>query len=120
MKSTESSPDKNATRLNLRKPVNLDVDLHFLGHEYTGCRTRDIGLGGLFVEFRDADIPNSAMVDIIVRIFKDGSKKCHRFHATVAHASSGGYGLAFQNFDDESNRAVQDILQLKSLDEVIH
>lgn len=114
------SPVNNETRWSSRKPVNLDIDLHFQGHEYTGCRTRDIGLGGMFVEFRHADMPKSTEVEIVVRLFKDGSKQCYRFRATVAHASNGGYGLAFQDFDVEAYRAVQDILQLKMLDEVIH
>lgn len=116
----DNSSNNNETRWSQRTPVNLDIDLLFQGYEYTGCRTRDIGLGGMFVEFKQADMPNNAEVEIVVRLFMDGNKKCHRFRATVAHASNGGYGLAFQDFDAESYRVVQDIIKLKVPDEAIH
>lgn len=114
------SLDSREVRWSVRKPLNLDVDLYFKGYEYTGCRTRDIGLGGLFVEFKRADIPQDAEVQIVIRLFKDGNKKIHKFRTTVAHASERGYGLAFQDFDIVSFRMLQDILQLKSPNRVTH
>ena len=112
--------DSSEIRWSVRKPLNLDVDLHFQGYEYAGCRTRDIGLGGMFVEFKHADMPKDAEVEIVIRLFKNGNKRIHRFRTIVAHTSKGGYGLAFQDFDISSFRMLQDVLQLTSPRPIAH
>jgi hypothetical protein len=110
MESSQSSE----TRWSVRKPISLDVDVFYQDQSFSGCATRDLGLGGMFVEFSQASIQPEERVDVVIKLNEGGDTRSHRFRATVAHSAVNGLGLAFKDFTIRDFRMLQNVLQLRS------
>jgi hypothetical protein len=108
-------------RWSIRKPVALDVELHYQGKPCERCKTRDIGLGGMFIEVAESVIPRYGKVELDVHVDSGaGKKKWHRFVATVVHSSLQGLGVMFQDFTIADFRVLQEVLRLSPSGELIH
>lgn len=95
-----------------RTLVNLDVDLMSGKTSYEG-RTKDVGLGGVFVEI-DGKIPAlESQLDIVFKLELEDRETKHRIKAKVVRVSNveGGVGLMFRSPDASTFRALQDILR---------
>ena len=113
-----------------RTNVNIDVDLQINGEEISGCKTRDIGMGGVFVEVH-SPLPNddkdveltfnlmSGMSDDELLSQAGKSDNLHILKATVVRVTEDGVGLMFRDFDASAFRSLQQLLHYVQ-NEVIH
>jgi len=93
-----------------RTRADLDVDLSFHGEVVSGCKVRDIGMGGLFIEIEKA-FPRDTVVELKFKIrAAAGLDTKHRIRATVARACDGGLGMMFCDFDAGTFRSLQEVL----------
>jgi hypothetical protein len=92
-----------------RTRADLDVDLSFHGEVVSGCKVRDIGMGGLFIEIEKA-FPRETVVELKFKIRADGQDTKHRIRATVARACDDGLGMMFCDFDAGTFRSLQEVL----------
>jgi len=92
-----------------RTQADLGVDLSFHGEIVSGCKVRDIGMAGLFVEI-DKEFPKDTVVDLKFKIKTAGQDTMHRLRATVARACDSGLGLMFCDFDAGTFRSLQEVL----------
>lgn len=94
-----------------RKHLALDVNFKFENRSYR-CRTRNLCLGGLFVDLGIAMIPPRSHVQIEVDVYSRGKRIQHRFNTMVAHATLRGYGLSFREFNIKDFRVLQELLHV--------
>ena len=94
-----------------RTRVNLDVDLLIKGKEVGGCRTRDIGMGGAFVEVNSAFQADKAIVELIFKLGSGKHLSRHKIKAIIVRVAEDGVGLMFRDFDASAFRSLQEILQ---------
>ncbi len=92
-----------------RTQADLDVDLSFHGEVVSGCKVRDIGMGGLFVEV-EKEFPRDSVVELKFKITADGQETKHRIRATVARAGGSGLGMMFCDFDAGTFRSLQEVM----------
>lgn len=98
-------------RWSMRRLLALDVRLFYRGWEFRGCKTRDIGLGGMFVETGDVPLPKYAPVELVFARRGGRRFKARRtIKARVVRVADSGVGLMFRDFDVAAFRAIQDIL----------
>ena len=93
-----------------RTDVSLGVDLFCSGKAIEGCSTRDIGMGGVFINL-DEDVPSKdTLVELIFSLEKGGEAINHRIDAKVVRPEAQGAGMEFRNFDANAFRSLQEIL----------
>ncbi len=94
-----------------RTRVNLDVDLLIKGKEIGGCRTRDIGMGGAFVEVSNDFETEKAIVELVFKLGSGNQFTKHKIKAIIVRVVDDGIGLMFRDFDASAFRSLQEILQ---------
>jgi len=99
---------KTEKRWSNRRDVATDVKVIFNGQSYY-ARTRDIGLGGMFVDLNHVLIPRDARVKIVMLRYRE-NEGYPSFNTRVAYVTPQGYGLEFQAFDTYHVRQLQSIL----------
>ena len=106
-------------RWSLRTPVELDVDLIYESVDEMACKTRDIGLGGVFIE-GDSQVmpPKNANVELNFILNSDEGSIKHKIKARVVRTSDDGIGLMFRDFDVGAFRSLQEVLRHKKPDSV--
>ncbi len=97
-------------RWSMRKPMRLDVDLYYHGSRLQRCKTRDLGIGGVFVEIPDPTIPSHSTVELVLKFDQGGQPHSHRFRGNVVHRGAEGLGVAFRDFDIADMRTLQQVL----------
>ena len=88
---------RKRTRVNFTTEVTLNFD----NKEYSGLRSRDLSLKGLFVE-TGLSFPEGALVDVILSLSGSSSKVELKIKARVARVGSDGIGLDFTEIDLDS------------------
>ncbi len=84
-------------RWSSRKPLNLDVSLHYPPIGVIDTRTRNVSLEGMFVELKGVRIPLQSRLEVAFQVgSRDGSVE-HRLPAFVVHESEDGIGLMLQH-----------------------
>jgi len=98
-------------RWSQRRTVSLDVDVFNGENLVANCRTRDVGLGGVFLEVADATLDTDDEVDLFFTL--GGKKQVFRYKlkAKVVRMMSEGVGLMFKDFDTNSFRSLQEIMR---------
>ena len=91
-----------------RREITTDVKVIFNGRSYY-ARTRDVGLGGLFVDLNHVLIPRDAMVKIVMLRYRE-NQRYTSFKTRVAYVTPNGYGLEFKDFNTNHVRQLQSIL----------
>lgn len=96
-------------RCSTRRMVDLEVALNYRNVELIRGRTRDISLGGMFVETVRQGLPKNSLVRFSVRLpsGKGWLKECK---AMVVHSASGGVGLMFTELDDASDACLHQVM----------
>ena len=75
--------------------MSVDVVVNYRSLGLVKGRTRDIGLGGMFVETGRVNLPVNAMLDVSVLIEGAHGMSPFRTGAIVVHSAEGGVGLMF-------------------------
>jgi len=91
-----------------RRSISTDIKVIFHNRTYY-ARTRDIGLGGMFIDLNYVLIPRDAHIKIIMLEYR--SKASYTiFDTRVAYVTPQGYGLEFSGFQVNDFRELQAIL----------
>jgi hypothetical protein len=90
--------------------VAVAVDLYYEGEELRDLRTRNVSLGGVFLEPGDyAPPPAGASVELTFRL-AESAPAVHRVHARVQRSGPFGVALLFRNFRIEDFGFLQQLL----------
>lgn len=97
-------------RFGSRSRIALDV-LVRCGEDYA-CRgtTRDLGMGGAFVELPDGGPPLAMAVELAFTSRGAAQPDSHRVLADVVRSSATGIGLRFRDYDNETYTALMALL----------
>ena len=82
-----------------RKAFIMAVTLHHQGRQLTNCKTRDVGVEGVFVETDTTGVEIHAMLDISLPASVIGDGHSRRIPAMVVHKRGNGLGLMLCSFD---------------------
>ena len=94
-----------------RTSINVPVDLSYGGLQTEDCRTRDIGLGGVFIELpTEANIAAEMAVELTFKLGASPNLTKHRINARVVRVTEDGVGMMFRDFDAIAFRSLQEVL----------
>lgn len=97
-----------------RTPINVPVDLSFAGMQAGEYHTRDIGLGGVFVEMLKENKPTQkTSVELTFKLGSGMNLTKHRINARVVRIAEDGVGMMFRDFDAGAFRSLQEVLRYK-------
>ncbi len=100
-----------------RTPIDVPVDLSFAGNQAGECRTRDIGLGGVFVALpQGCKIDEETPVELTFKLGAGVHLTKHRINARVVRVADGGVGMMFRDFDAGAFRSLQEVLRYKHVE----
>ena len=101
-------------RWSQRRDVSLGVDVLQNGEIVASCQSKDVGLGGVFIQ---SDSPNLFANGDYELCFSLGQKDMakQKLKAKIVRVSHGGFGFMFKDFDTNSFRALQEIMRYSSL-----
>lgn len=95
-----------------RFPVQVEVRLYKNRNPMTTAQTRNIALGGMFVETAPRGFRKNSLLEVEITSTLDPEKtNHHRIPALVVHHSDDGLGLAFDTADPETIAAVKELLE---------
>ena len=94
-----------------RTPASLDVDLLVRGRRIPHNHTRDLALGGAFVETSHTRLRRGATVQLVFNLKCREWPKRHRVGARVVRVTRDGIGLAYTNHDTGTFRALQAVMR---------
>ncbi|MDH5301815.1 MAG: PilZ domain-containing protein [Gammaproteobacteria bacterium] len=98
-------------RWSKRRSLELSVEVIDQGITLAKSRTRDLGLGGVFVEWVNFPLEENSVVDLLFNLDDaEGRSSKHRLHAKVVRVDDDGVGLSFQDFDTCAFRALQALI----------
>lgn len=97
-------------RCSLRRPMKVDIVLNYRSLGLVRGRSRDVGMGGMFVETGRIQIPVNAMVDVSVMLdTADGACAFHA-EAIVVHTNKGGIGMMFSDLKPGLHDLLHDLI----------
>ncbi len=107
-------------RWTTRTELDLDVEVAVEDGGVFQARTRDIGLGGVFVRTAgDPDLEPGDDVELVFRLpgetgdgpFPDPEEGQYRIRARVVRLTPVGAGLMFRDFDATAFRSLQKVMK---------
>ncbi|MCP3662210.1 MAG: PilZ domain-containing protein [Gammaproteobacteria bacterium] len=101
-------------RIAVRRPIAIDVVLSYGGLGLVSCRTRNISLGGMFVEAGRISLPMFARVKASVLLEAAGIDDSFQAEARILHVREHGMGLQFDQLSPAFHQALHQLLQGKS------
>jgi hypothetical protein len=104
-----------------RKDLDISVDIYYHGSKLTTGRSRDVGLGGTYLDslHLKPNISIDSHVELIFHLIEGTSDVKYALHARVVRIDEGGIGLKFRDFDTGVFRSLQQIMTYKTV-EAIH
>src|SRR5688572_5820020 len=97
---------RRSSRKSLRQEIGLDSSRA----SPTSAYTRDLSLGGVFVETGALVLPPNTPVSVSFSLRRDGEEHTFHLSATVVRRETGGMGLMFLHMDPDVIRALSDAL----------
>lgn len=98
-------------RWSQRRFVSLQVEIVGAGVN-EDCTTKDVGLGGAFVEM-SGHIPDcDTDVELLFSLSNHDQRVTkHRLSARVVRSANNGVGLVFKDFDTRAFRSLQEVMR---------
>jgi hypothetical protein len=106
-------------RRDMRKKIPLPVlvnygKTHSYGMTHSGAwRTRDLSVGGTFVEMSAAELSTGAPVEVVLRFPCRQQTVEHRLPAKVVRINPDGVALQFDTYDDKAYTDLVNLLSAK-------
>ena len=97
-------------RCSVRKSLILEVVLNCRSLGLVRGRTRDIGMGGMFVDIGRIQLPMNALVESCILLETDGQTKPFRTEAMVVHTGRSGVGLMFSDLSPAFHRRLRELI----------
>jgi len=102
-----------------RRELRLDVDVFRNGEKICTCQSRDVGLGGAFLDVNPANtMGQDDSVELVFHLMSGQTPIKHSLHARVVRIANDGVGLKFHEFDTGVFRSLQEIMSYKILEQV--
>lgn len=101
-------------RWSQRREVLLGVDVLENGALVASCQSRDVGLGGVFIETLSHKLSLGSDYDLCFSLGQKDMAKQKLTAKIVRHANEG-YGFMFKDFNTNSFRALQEIMRHSTL-----
>ena len=101
-------------RWSQRRDVSLGVDVLENGEIVVSCQSKDVGLGGAFVQAERRTLNIDTDYELCFSLGqKDMAKQ--KLKARIVRVSHDGFGFMFKDFDTNSFRALQEIMRCAAL-----
>lgn len=102
-----------------RRELRLDVDVFRNGEKICSCQSRDVGLGGAFLDMQQAhSMGQDDSVELVFHLLSGQAPIKHSLRARVVRIAKDGVGLKFHEFDTSVFRSLQEIMSYKGSDQV--
>lgn len=95
-------------RVHPRVPINVDVTCQVEGGASIAGRSRDISIGGMFIE-SEAPVTFGMQVSIVLRL--PNTKQDSRLPGTVRWLNPGGFGVQFGLLGARETHAISELLK---------
>ena len=82
------------------------------GIEIKKCRLRDISLDGAFIETKNFALAKGSIVDLVLRIRRDGETSACRVPAKVVRTERSGAALMFASLEEDGYNVLLDIVNV--------
>lgn len=104
-----------------RKDLGISVDIYHQGDKLATGRSRDVGLGGAYLDSLPAkpELRIDSHVELIFHLMEGSCDVKYALHARVVRIDEDGIGLKFHAFDTGVFRSLQQIMTYKEA-EAIH
>lgn len=96
-----------------RTRIRLPVDVCDHGVVNGSYHTRDVSLGGVFVEMPMTKNMVDSYLDLHFKLGENGQYTKHRITGKVVRVTAEGVGLTFKEFDAVAFRSLQEVVRLK-------
>ncbi len=101
-------------RWSQRRGVSLNVDILENGVLIASCQSRDVGLGGVYLQTFSRKLTANSDYELCFSLGqKDMAKQ--KLKAKLVRAADDGFGFMFKDFDTNSFRALQEIMRFSSV-----
>lgn len=99
-----------------RKDLEVGVDIYQQGDKLASGISKDIGLGGAYLEGvrTDRDVNIDTDVELVFHLVDGSYDVKYTVHARVVRVDEDGIGLKFQDFDTGVFRSLQQIMTYKT------
>jgi len=98
-------------RWTTRTKLNIDVDALLNDEAPIQCKTGDIGLGGVYLNFlADSHLAMGDTVELTFKLHTPQSGAC-KLKAKVVRLTEQGAGLMFKDFDAIAFRSLQQVMK---------
>lgn len=102
-----------------RRELRLDVEVFRNGQKICSCQSRDVGLGGAFIDMPEAEsVAQDDNLELVVHLLSGQTPIKHSLRARVVRVTGDGVGLKFHEFDTSVFRSLQEIMSYKAVNEV--
>jgi hypothetical protein len=93
-----------------RKPLNVECDIYRMGGAPLRGKSRDICLGGMWVDTGEERLPKNAVVDVVLLADETEAGGDIHVRAMVVRNEDGGSALMFHDVDVGAFRRLQNLL----------
>lgn len=97
-------------RCSIRRSLSLDVVLNCRSLGLVGGRTRDIGMGGMFVDIGRIQLPMNALIESCILLETAGQTQPFRTEAMVVHSGRSGVGLMFSDLPPAFHQRLHELI----------
>ncbi|WP_455196410.1 PilZ domain-containing protein [Kaarinaea lacus] len=102
-----------------RRELRLDVDVFRNGEKLCSCQSRDVGLGGAFLDLEPAhSFGQDDNVELVFHLLSGDRHVKHSLRARIVRVTKEGVGLKFHEFDTSVFRSLQEIMSYKHLEQI--
>ena len=98
-----------------RRELQLDVEVFRDGTKVCSCQSKDVGLGGAFLDMQSCESLNEdENIELVFHLMTEHSPIKHNLHAKVVRITDSGVGLKYHEFDTSVFRSLQEIMSYKT------
>jgi len=97
-------------RWSVRTPLSTKVTIYHNKIPVAVCTTKDIGLGGLFINSGPLTYPVNTTLDLEFKLDSGKEFKQYRIFSSVVYSSEKGLGLTFLESNQEVTRTVRKMI----------
>ena len=107
-----------------RRELRLDVEVFRDGTKICSCQSKDVGLGGAFLDLESTHssdqeaLGRDENIELVFHLISGQTPVKHNLHARIVRITDNGIGLKFHEFDTGVFRSLQEIMSYKALEEV--
>ena len=120
--STISQGDAMENRWSDRRGLCLGVDLIQQGKKLATCSSRDVGLGGTYIDVdseTQQHLNTDSDIELVFHLLDGMQETKHTLYARIVRVDNGGIGLKFHEFDTGVFRSLQEIMTYHGV-ELVH